>query len=107
MTMADWSQLPEELLSLIAKRLETRFDVLRFRSVCSSWCSSFPPKLIHPMPSPQNLPSETKRKFPFDLWDWGITTNTFYLVRLPEANKTAAACWVVNVREYTHHRLKM
>ncbi|XVF45604.1 hypothetical protein PTKIN_Ptkin02bG0219700 [Pterospermum kingtungense] len=55
--MADWSQLPPELLPLIAKRLETRFDVLRFRSVCSSWRSSFPPILY---PSPQYLPEKTK-----------------------------------------------
>ncbi|GLT42981.1 hypothetical protein SLA2020_169580 [Shorea laevis] len=35
--MADWSQLPKDLLDLIAKHLKTSSDVQRFRSVCSTW----------------------------------------------------------------------
>nr|XP_043608667.1 F-box protein SKIP23 [Erigeron canadensis] len=38
--MADWSQLPRELLDLISKHLLTETDLLRFRSVCTSWRSS-------------------------------------------------------------------
>ncbi|XVF67996.1 hypothetical protein PTKIN_Ptkin10aG0167000 [Pterospermum kingtungense] len=37
--MADWTQLPSDLLHLISKRLHTPFDVVRFRSVCSTWRS--------------------------------------------------------------------
>ncbi|XP_027342021.1 F-box protein SKIP23-like [Abrus precatorius] len=41
--MADWSELPKELLHLISKHLESPLYLLRFRSVCSSWrSSSFP-----------------------------------------------------------------
>ncbi|CAL0326180.1 unnamed protein product [Lupinus luteus] len=38
--MAEWSQLPKELLNLISQRLESSLYLLRFRSVCSSWRSS-------------------------------------------------------------------
>ncbi|PON49969.1 F-box domain containing protein [Parasponia andersonii] len=34
---AQWSDLPRELLELIADRLQTKTDVTRFRSVCESW----------------------------------------------------------------------
>ncbi|KAI3426621.1 DUF295 domain-containing protein [Psidium guajava] len=37
-----WSDLQPELLSMISTRLHTRMDVLRFRSVCSSFRSSIP-----------------------------------------------------------------
>lgn len=46
--MAEWSKLPNDILLLIAKRLETpRIDLLRFRSVCTSWRSSVPPRKPH------------------------------------------------------------
>jgi hypothetical protein len=38
-----WSGLPKELLEVIGKILDSRLDVLRSRSVCSSWRSSIPP----------------------------------------------------------------
>ncbi|OMO80004.1 hypothetical protein CCACVL1_13222 [Corchorus capsularis] len=97
--MADWSQLPPELLTLITKRLETRLAVLRFRSVCSSWRSSIPPKLY---PLPKFLPSKTKGRCEFSLSR--ITRNTIYLVRLPE-NQTSdhpGCCWLVKIRDGTH-----
>ncbi|XWS51783.1 hypothetical protein CRYUN_Cryun11dG0012500 [Craigia yunnanensis] len=37
-----WSELPKELLSCIAARLDTRVDVLHFRAVCNSWRGSVP-----------------------------------------------------------------
>ncbi|EOX97545.1 F-box family protein [Theobroma cacao] len=96
--MADWSQLPPELLTLIAKRLETRFDVLRFRSVCSSWRSSFPPRVF---PLPKYLPSKTKGRCDYSLSH--ITRHTFFLVRLPgsQNHQTAPGCWLVKIRDGT------
>ncbi|KAL5706363.1 hypothetical protein ACHQM5_024541 [Ranunculus cassubicifolius] len=43
--MADWSQLPQDLLDKIATELTFCIDLLRFRSICSSWRSSisYPP----------------------------------------------------------------
>ncbi|CAA0362929.1 unnamed protein product [Arabidopsis thaliana] len=41
--MADWSLLPNDLLELIVGHLETSFEIVLFRSVCSSWRSVVPP----------------------------------------------------------------
>ncbi|XVF68003.1 hypothetical protein PTKIN_Ptkin10aG0167700 [Pterospermum kingtungense] len=38
--MADWTQLPSDLLHLISKRLHSPFDVVRLRYVCSTWRSA-------------------------------------------------------------------
>ncbi|XP_058752482.1 F-box protein SKIP23-like [Vicia villosa] len=40
--MADWSQLPKDLLQLISEKLNSDFYILRFRSVCSTWRLSIP-----------------------------------------------------------------
>jgi hypothetical protein len=49
----EWSGLPEELLEVIGKILDSRLDVLRSRSVCSSWRSSIPPFHVRfPLESP-------------------------------------------------------
>uniref|UniRef100_A0A803MHF6 F-box domain-containing protein n=1 Tax=Chenopodium quinoa TaxID=63459 RepID=A0A803MHF6_CHEQI len=48
-----WTDLPDELLSDISKRLDTNpLDILSFRSVCHSWLSSSPFSLSY---SPQSL----------------------------------------------------
>ncbi|KAL0356540.1 UNVERIFIED_CONTAM: F-box protein SKIP23 [Sesamum calycinum] len=41
--MADWSTLPAELLNLVSQQLPSSTDVLRFRSVCSTWRAAVPP----------------------------------------------------------------
>ncbi|CAJ1958875.1 unnamed protein product [Sphenostylis stenocarpa] len=38
--MADWSELPKDLLYVISQRLQSPLYLLHFRSVCSSWRSS-------------------------------------------------------------------
>ncbi|KAK9286207.1 hypothetical protein L1049_014591 [Liquidambar formosana] len=63
--MAEWSQLPKELLDVIAQRLQTPFDILRFRSVCSTWRSAVRPK-------PRRLPN----RFPI-LPNDGISNTTW------------------------------
>ncbi|CAH8361927.1 unnamed protein product [Eruca vesicaria subsp. sativa] len=40
--MADWSLLPKDLLELINARSKTCFEIVHFRSVCSSWRSAIP-----------------------------------------------------------------
>lgn len=50
----EWSDLPPELWELIGRRLESRVDLLRFRSVCSTWRSlvSRLPPIEYPIPVP-------------------------------------------------------
>ncbi|KAK8567931.1 hypothetical protein V6N12_006499 [Hibiscus sabdariffa] len=85
--MADWSQLPPELLLLIGKRLEARFDVLRFQSVCSSWRSSVPPK-VDPFLLPMYLPSAYR--YCGDDYRICVSRNTCYLIRLSHCDQTQA-----------------
>ncbi|MBA0820459.1 hypothetical protein Gohar_019708 [Gossypium harknessii] len=92
--MADWSQLPQELLVLIAERLEARFDVVRFRSVCCSWRSSVPPKL-YPFP-PTYLRTQGRIEESLS----HITRYTFYLLRSSRGDEIEApACWLVKIGE--------
>ncbi|KAK8522251.1 hypothetical protein V6N13_115227 [Hibiscus sabdariffa] len=101
--MADWSQLPPELLLIIGKRLKARFDVLRFRSFCSSWRSSVPPK-VYTYPFPKHLPSKTIGRCKHSLSN--ITRNTFYLIRSSQAIQTqASACWSVKICDGIKMRL--
>ncbi|KAL4320254.1 hypothetical protein GQ457_18G018640 [Hibiscus cannabinus] len=97
--MKDWSQLPQELIVLIAKTLEARFDVIRFRSVCSSWRSSVAPKVV---PFPVYLPPITQES------QVHIIRHTFYLIRLPAGNQTQAPdCWLVRTRDGAANSVKM
>ncbi|KAF3440373.1 hypothetical protein FNV43_RR18657 [Rhamnella rubrinervis] len=55
----NWSELPPELLSMIGKSLDSSIDILRFRSVCSSWRSSTSPfhhSTDHDLPLPLKFP---------------------------------------------------
>ena len=36
----NWSELPNELLNLISKRIDNEIDLIRFRSICTNWRSS-------------------------------------------------------------------
>ncbi|GKV44147.1 hypothetical protein SLEP1_g51359 [Rubroshorea leprosula] len=56
MNQEKWADLPKDILSLIAAKFQTHIDILRVRSVCSSWRSSIPPFCPSPH-SPVNLPS--------------------------------------------------
>jgi hypothetical protein len=54
--VADWSQLPKDLLNLISERIDNDLDLIRFRSVCSSWRSSSIPNLHHHVSLPFKFP---------------------------------------------------
>ncbi|KAK2386300.1 hypothetical protein QL285_060213 [Trifolium repens] len=54
--MADWSQLPTELLQLISEKINSEFYLLRFRSVCSTWRRSSIPNFPHNNPLSFKLP---------------------------------------------------
>ncbi|CAL9027304.1 unnamed protein product [Prunus brigantina] len=71
----DWTNHPPQLYPLIADHLKTHIEVLRFRSVCSSWRSSIPPFLATISPN-----------FPFPHGPTGFLSQiTIYLTR-PDPN---------------------
>ncbi|XP_059645486.1 F-box protein SKIP23-like [Cornus florida] len=115
-----WSQLPEELLSLISKKhLNTRIHNLRLRSVCRSWRSSIPlfnkppppppphpppPPLPHLAPSPTNRNRLVQvRKAKLDGF-FSLTETTIYLLQPPnqqnpKPNTPISIPWLVRVEE--------
>ncbi|XP_022762995.1 F-box protein SKIP23-like isoform X2 [Durio zibethinus] len=98
--MADWTQLPQELLDLISKRLDTSYDVIRFRSVCSTWRSSVTtPKRHRLAPRFPVLPDEggmVNTSFGFSL-----SKRTVFLLQSPETNieTDTLTSWVIKIEE--------
>ncbi|XP_039049725.1 F-box protein SKIP23-like [Hibiscus syriacus] len=98
--MADWTQLPGELLYLISKRLHTSFDVNRFRSICSTWRSTVTsPKRHRLAPRFPVLPDEggmanTSNGF-------SLSKRIIFLLRLPKFNPETdrSTSWVVKIEE--------
>jgi len=76
-TMADWSQLPRELLDLISKHLISEIDLLRFRSVCTSWRSSIQPFNSRFPILPHSGISNTS-------WGFYLSKRTIYCIGLPD-----------------------
>lgn len=91
--MAEWSKLPNDILLLIAKRLETRIDLLHFRSVCTSWRSSVPPRKPHWLKIPIY---DTQVADHFCL-----SERTIYLIESRENpdQTTPPDCWFIKIRE--------
>ncbi|KAK2657335.1 hypothetical protein Ddye_010387 [Dipteronia dyeriana] len=91
-TMPDWSSLPESLLNLISKNLNTRIDILRYRSVCNSFRAStpLPPKFSSPyaslkIPIPDGLKGDHLL----------LTESTVYAIQPLNEAKT----WLIKLQE--------
>lgn len=79
--MAEWSQLPKDLLDLIAKHLNTSTDLLRFRSVCSTWRSSVAP---NPHSPPSRFPILPNDGISDTSWGFYLSKRTIFRLGLPQ-----------------------
>ncbi|KAF9586953.1 hypothetical protein IFM89_039825 [Coptis chinensis] len=104
--MADWSGIPEELLSLICQRLDSFVDYLQFKVVCKSWrCVSYNyPLLQLPLLMlPQENTSSTSHRSFLGLTRGGeeLDKTKVYELDLPEIHRHrcvgAAGNWIVTV----------
>ncbi|KAF5745790.1 F-box protein SKIP23-like [Tripterygium wilfordii] len=98
--MAEWSQLPPELLDQIAKSLQAPFDHLRFRSVCSAWRSSVTPKPRRFLPGYLILPNDgiSDTTFGFHLSKRSILI--LQSTRLGnQAERSPHPAWVIKIEE--------
>ncbi|OMP04277.1 hypothetical protein COLO4_09785 [Corchorus olitorius] len=92
-----WAGLPKELLSCIAKRLDTRLDVLHFRAVCNSWRSSVPVP-----PRSRLLPREVKfliNRPTNPLASFFVAQKTVYCIELTSESCSTRKCWFMKVEE--------
>ncbi|KAF9586954.1 hypothetical protein IFM89_039826 [Coptis chinensis] len=107
--MADWSSIPEELLSLICNRLDSVVDYLQLSMVCKPWrCVSmsptkYPLRQLPLLMLPQEKTSSTSRRSFLGLTKGGeeFDKTKVYELDLPEIHQHrcvgAAGNWIVTV----------
>uniref|UniRef100_A0A2P2QLI9 F-box protein SKIP23-like n=1 Tax=Rhizophora mucronata TaxID=61149 RepID=A0A2P2QLI9_RHIMU len=95
--MAEWAHLPKDLLEQISTCLGTSVDLLRFRSVCTSWRSSFSPKPPRPSGFFRVLRNDGISHTSFGFC---LSKRTIYRLELPDSHDQAdPLCWIVKVEE--------
>ena len=94
----EWSDLPKELLPTIGKSLDTRIDIVRFRSVCNSWRSSIPsnnsPRFPLKFPNPYLPTSATQAQAPAYLCE-----STIYRIQRLNPSTSSNKAWLVKVEQ--------
>ncbi|XVF68007.1 hypothetical protein PTKIN_Ptkin10aG0168100 [Pterospermum kingtungense] len=102
--MVDWTQLPNELLQLISKRLDTRFDFICFRSVCSAWRASAATSPVRHRLSPRCplIPADNGRACYSSVCPF--RKRTVFLVRTSKNNAQAdpSASWFIKTEKEVH-----
>ncbi|KAK1588533.1 hypothetical protein Q3G72_024397 [Acer saccharum] len=115
--MAEWSEIPEELLHQVAQSLDTSFDFFRFRTVCSTWRSSVEQKL-HRLPGrfpilPNNEDdNHVNVNSSNACFGFHLSKRTVYLIRPPQTrNETESVAttksWLVKVEEGAPNRKRL
>ncbi|XP_062165311.1 putative F-box protein At1g65770 isoform X1 [Alnus glutinosa] len=107
----DWSDLPTELLPAIVKSLDTRIDVLRFRSVCSSWRSSVPPFHANSPRFPLKFPNPSTLTGPPPLPippAFLCQSSLYYIQPLnPSTSSSSNKWWLMKVEESDSGKLHL
>ncbi|KAL2935716.1 F-box protein SKIP23 [Bienertia sinuspersici] len=104
-----WSNLPPEILSAIKKRLNSRIDILRCRSVCKNWRA-----FINPNPNPSILSPFHPRKIsnftlPFNNRpnDPLILFARIVLLIKPLQPSNDGSSWILTVEEVVQGKLRI
>ncbi|KAL1811097.1 hypothetical protein DCAR_0623214 [Daucus carota subsp. sativus] len=94
--MAEWCNLPGELLDLISKHLDSSIDLLRFRSVCTCWRSSLHP---HRSSSPSRFPILPNNGISDTTWGFYLFKRSIFFFQLPPPlfNSQSNPSWVVKI----------
>ncbi|EOA33185.1 hypothetical protein CARUB_v100138831mg, partial [Capsella rubella] len=87
--MVDWSTLPKDLLDLISKSLDSSFDLVQFRSVCSSWRSAAEPKRPLPTHHLPILPDNGGSLFPDSAVGFRLSHRSILLIKPLEPQSEA------------------
>ncbi|XP_059640546.1 putative F-box protein At5g60060 [Cornus florida] len=106
-----WSHLPNDLSTMIAKRLHNRLDNLRLRSVCSSWRSAIPPFKQNPFPLhvPFYFPSHLSIH-PEGRAHYAFFQSTIYFLQPPmeqnpKPNVPNSTPWLLRVEEIENGKM--
>ncbi|KAB1223732.1 hypothetical protein CJ030_MR2G004738 [Morella rubra] len=113
-SVVEWGDLPEELVTRIARCLDAGIDVLRFRSVCTSWRSSIPPfrKISPSWPRFPSVLSSEEDDFLFIPGGAFFSQRTIYrLERVGEnpnpSESSPSKGWMINVEESGHGKIRL
>ncbi|PWA78450.1 F-box domain, cyclin-like protein [Artemisia annua] len=90
--MADWSHLPHELLDLISKHLNSDTDLIKFRSVCTSWRSSITPLTSRFPILPNTGISDTT-------WGFYLSKRTIFRITRPDPDQENDQPWLIKVQK--------
>ncbi|XP_021734114.1 uncharacterized protein LOC110700837 [Chenopodium quinoa] len=101
----DWSELPKELLKVLADHLATRLDHCRFRSVCKKWHSSchLSGSLLY-----SQLPHHVNPSFIFEKSNRSIflvARLTYVLRPLNQTIPNSAKPWLISVEDLNPGKL--
>ncbi|MCI21530.1 F-box protein [Trifolium medium] len=97
--VANWSQLPKDILILISERIDNELDLIRFRSVCSSWRSSSIPNHHH-----ISLPLKYSLSDPF----CSLSKCNIFLIKPPQQqDETLIYPWLIRVTENSSGKTKL
>nr|GMD95911.1 F-box protein SKIP23-like [Ipomoea batatas] len=105
--MAEWSELPRELIELIAKRLTSEIDFLRFRSVCSAWRSSLPAIPYNTCPS--RFPVIPRDGVIQTTWGFKLSKRPIYLIASPKLHNQSppSAAWITELYRESPNRVRL
>ncbi|KAL2512530.1 F-box protein SKIP23 [Abeliophyllum distichum] len=98
----EWSQLPRELLHFISQHLSDT-DLLRFRSVCSTWRSAVSP----PCPAANGrFPILPNEGISDTAWGFYLSKRTIYSLQSP-SNETEIQSWIIKLERDNPTRMHL
>nr|GLL49774.1 F-box protein SKIP23-like [Ipomoea trifida] len=105
--MAEWSHLPKEIIELIAKRITSEIDFLRFRSVCSAWRSSVPAIPYNTYPS--HLPAIPNDGVTPTNWGFEVSIRSIYLIASPKLHNQSprSGTWIIKFDRESPNRVRL
>ncbi|OAY28399.1 F-box protein At2g17036 [Manihot esculenta] len=101
MSLISWSDLPDDLLFCIGKRLEDYYDIVRFRAVCHSWrCSIAAPRKFPALPLHFHLLTHDPNR---PIAAYNVFRRTVFRLELPAETQSSQPpfnnVWLIKVEE--------
>ncbi|XP_004499895.1 F-box protein SKIP23-like [Cicer arietinum] len=108
--MADWAELPREILQLISEFLQSELYIIRFRSVCSTWRSSISSNLHLYRPLQLPFPGDSMKVYSYANTKFKTNYDLSYPLSkpppIPNHPQTLQHPWLIkigpNSRDQTH-----
>ncbi|KAM6540503.1 hypothetical protein CsatB_004950 [Cannabis sativa] len=109
--VSDWSLLPDEIWAIVGRYIHNSIDLLRFRSVCTSWRNLIPPS--------HNSTPLLRFNFPFppypSLVETFVSETTVYRINLPTLHNPSTSSssssfvkgWLIKIEEFERGKFRL